>query len=68
MNITCDLKVPGKFAVIENASGGFDVRDPYGKIECTRPTKEAAQRVVDAANKALNDWNNGDRISHGGDI
>ncbi|MBQ1559137.1 MAG: hypothetical protein IIZ69_13775 [Pseudomonas sp.] len=66
--ITSDLKVPGTFCVIEAEDGKFLVRDPYGKIECKRDSKEAAQRVVDAANKAMRDYNNGVRIYHGGDI
>nr|WP_298113879.1 hypothetical protein [uncultured Pseudomonas sp.] len=68
MTITCNLKASGVFSIIENADGGFDVRDPYGKIECNRKSKEIAQRIADAANKAMRDWNDGDRISHGGDI
>lgn len=68
MNIQCDLKVSGQFQVLENAKGTFDVRDPYGVVECTRDSRESAQRIVDAANKAMRDHNNGARISHGGDI
>jgi hypothetical protein len=66
--IAADLKVSGMFSVIESEDGKFLVRDPYGKIECSRNDRDTAQRIVSAANAAMASWNAGDRLSHGGDI
>lgn len=67
-NVVTNGKVSGVFGVVE-VEGGFSIRDPYGKADSkVFTTRERAERCAAAANKAMQDYNNGVRISHGNDI
>lgn len=56
MNITSDLKVPGRFTIAER-DGKFVVVAPDGTEEATRNNLQSAQKVADAANAYLDKYN-----------
>jgi hypothetical protein len=67
-NLVSNGTVSGVFGVVE-VDGGFSVRDPYGNVDSkVFTTRDRAERCSAAANKAMQNYNNGARISHGGDI
>ena len=67
-NVVTNGKVSGVFGVVE-VEGGFAIRDPYGKADSkVFAAREHAERCAAAANKAMQDYNGGARISHGDDI